>query len=948
MAAGANVGATTAGGKYEPGSSPADDALARRRAELRRLQQRRGDGLALARSRLGGPPTHTAIGSAATSSRGGPGAGGGGARHFRPPPRPAPAAAPAAYLAPPTAATLAPPIAGAATPTPPAAAAIHATPPTEIVKRRLEGSYGPRDAPAQQPRIQGPAPGPFGQGEVPPRAPPPQSQKEQLQQRQRSKSQPPPRRGNQKRDSEIFAAGRRRQQQQGGQPPPAPTANAPAVGYAGSFDRSAARAAIGYTASFDGASHGTSPGGANGGGGCLQNSVLHSLTMASPRSPFGQPRKVAEVVVPDGRGVPFPAMPGLLPEDSVREAGETEPEAMGETEAEPAAEAAVAADLDAWVQSHSPPLPGKQRASVADSGKSTPVHSNSHTSGEAVALAAERMADAGPAGKADASRLAEELRRAEREKRAAWAQVDRLKTLLDETQAPKEEEQPKRRMTEGLLAQFRERIATHGEGAAVAWIAGQLERDAAASMSSPAKRGRSLSIGASLGAAPFGEWGGGDVLESVIPPLTPRGRPGSRDNLGELDEGRGKRVTTPRPKRLQPSSPEGAQGYGPEGVVEREYLAAAARTIPSEYGTRSASYFVRRPYADAAGEEEMWAHPHLSTGDAYRRSATASDPASLEVVARIEADGSVFTLAGASEARHGRAAGLGEEREWTVFADVEGRETALGRVAYIDAEGNERDYWLDSIYEEALTTRESYCTSMLSAAFALREVTGGGSLAALPVAGGGAGARPPVAFAPAHRVPRTVPPPSPMVPPGAAVGPPLGQGAGPAMPPGDEGQRRPPLRPAVQPYTVSQFPADEREMQPPAPEMPAVQTVPPEAAPKQPSTEEVKPGAALREESKPQTPQPQLDTKPQTKQPAEEEFEPADSALPFLVVSLFSLLFSLMWFVVKIPFRIGSALFTVWVTVAALRIVWLCFADDHGAYDMGAGIDWEFNAAGIH
>lgn len=67
-----------------------------------------------------------------------------------------------------------------------------------------------------------------------------------------------------------------------------------------------------------------------------------------------------------------------------------------------------------------------------------------------------------------------------------------------------------------------------------------------------------------------------------------------------------------------------------------------------------------------------------------------------------------------------------------------------------------------------------------------------------------------------------------------------------------------------------------------------------------------------------------------------------------MVISLFSLFFSLVWFVVKIPFKIGSMLFTFWVVLVGMRVLWLFLADDNGAYEMGAGIDYEYNMPGIH
>ncbi|KAK1747108.1 hypothetical protein QTG54_002452 [Skeletonema marinoi] len=190
-----------------------------------------------------------------------------------------------------------------------------------------------------------------------------------------------------------------------------------------------------------------------------------------------------------------------------------------------------------------------------------------------------------------------------------------------------------------------------------------------------------------------------------------------------------------------------------EERVEEQFLVAAARSIPNEYGTPLASYFVRRPHVtdDSLEKNEtdelaklaidLWGNKctHLSSSDDYKKYASVFKPESLEIVACIEADGSVFTLSGECNARHGKVSTMSsnngsfdeddsnivdKEYDWSVFDNVEEMDRALGRVSYIDEEGNEREYWLDSIYEEALTTRESYCTSMISAAFTLKEVRG--------------------------------------------------------------------------------------------------------------------------------------------------------------------------------------------------------------------------------
>lgn len=178
-----------------------------------------------------------------------------------------------------------------------------------------------------------------------------------------------------------------------------------------------------------------------------------------------------------------------------------------------------------------------------------------------------------------------------------------------------------------------------------------------------------------------------------------------------------------------------------DGGKEEYYLVTAARSIPNEYGSHLATYFVRRPYVvmedadissnggvndgvDGAGENfgnntytttttnsgstngnsNMWStYPHFSPVEHYLRNAHVDNPASIEVLAYIEADGSIFTLTGKSNVRHGKMPSIDvggsfceddEELDWAVFDDVEEMERALGCVSYIDVQGNDREYWL--------------------------------------------------------------------------------------------------------------------------------------------------------------------------------------------------------------------------------------------------------------
>ena len=78
------------------------------------------------------------------------------------------------------------------------------------------------------------------------------------------------------------------------------------------------------------------------------------------------------------------------------------------------------------------------------------------------------------------------------------------------------------------------------------------------------------------------------------------------------------------------------------------------------------------------------------------------NPNTLEVVAYIEADNSILTLSGVSNVCHGyntnTNGGNSSSSDWTTFDNVEENDVALGKVTYIDVDGNECDYWLGTSF----------------------------------------------------------------------------------------------------------------------------------------------------------------------------------------------------------------------------------------------------------
>jgi hypothetical protein len=233
----------------------------------------------------------------------------------------------------------------------------------------------------------------------------------------------------------------------------------------------------------------------------------------------------------------------------------------------------------------------------------------------------------------------------------------------------------------------------------------------------------------------------------------------------------------------------------------------------------------------------------------------------------------------------------------------------------------------DSIYEEALTTRESYCMSMISAAIALKVAMPTAQYASMEQhkvqqpATLSAGEYEQSPNAESNDNPKFAEPPhqatratsvSPV-----AIGIPLSQ-----MTTQTFDWHEPVAPPVECPLPSAATPNDQHHFS--------------ESKPSVPKTEDVQPKPHSDENHPPTKPQP------------EEEYEPADSALTFMVIYLFSLFFSIAFFVAKIPWRIGTLLFKVVVSTVVFRILWLSLEDDNGACEIGACVDHRYNMPGIY
>jgi hypothetical protein len=210
------------------------------------------------------------------------------------------------------------------------------------------------------------------------------------------------------------------------------------------------------------------------------------------------------------------------------------------------------------------------------------------------------------------------------------------------------------------------------------------------------------------------------------------------NSLGSESRGRAPRSivddrsnTESRRKRMKSPEPSGRK-KNVDPLSDIDIASRAVETVDHIFESTLATYVVRKPYG---GNEQLectfkdeksfndrgttvnWNSPVLN----YLQNASVKDERTLEVAAKLKADGSILMLYGSS-CRHGTIAISSDgnkEFEFKTFDDAEYMDGSLGKIIYIDTEGNDGEYWLDPVYEEALSIRETYCSNVFSAALAL-------------------------------------------------------------------------------------------------------------------------------------------------------------------------------------------------------------------------------------
>ena len=342
----------------------------------------------------------------------------------------------------------------------------------------------------------------------------------------------------------------------------------------------------------------------------------------------------------------------------------------------------------------------------------------------------------------------------------------------------------------------------------------------------------------------------------------------------------------------------------------------AVETVDDIYSSDLATYVVRKPYG---GNEKMEHSFELSSGAknndcqvswhesvrSYLQKANVQDEASIEVIAKVRADNSVLLLHGSS-CRHGTAI-LGNKRnvvgyEWKTY-DIEKMDGSLGKIIYIDVYGNDGEYWLDSVYEEALKIRENYCSNVFSAALALKASSYEKQESEASQNG---------------RTNRSQQP--------------LWQQQSPQMINGHS-QHTQHLPPQPQPLQGSRDKTTKET----------------------PKTIDACVGTSddfphYQEQMKKQTnvkPSNDQSTKKVDSKQADTESGSTDALSAFLIF-FFGTCFRIFWYFFCIPFKLMKWTLMTSICFCFVSMLWLYIADDNGAAKLGAGIDFQLNSPGVH
>eukprot|EP00546_Thalassionema_frauenfeldii_P020970 CAMPEP_0178903834 /NCGR_PEP_ID=MMETSP0786-20121207/5368_1 /TAXON_ID=186022 /ORGANISM="Thalassionema frauenfeldii, Strain CCMP 1798" /LENGTH=685 /DNA_ID=CAMNT_0020575231 /DNA_START=85 /DNA_END=2141 /DNA_ORIENTATION=+ len=474
--------------------------------------------------------------------------------------------------------------------------------------------------------------------------------------------------------------------------------------------------------------------------------------------------------------------------------------------------------------------------------------------------------------------LISELKKVHQDKEDAFRQVVRLREQVQKLQKSKSSPPQE-------FQQLVEKADRDGDRAALLWARKQVDKSAKSDKGEPG------------------------LMFSFPSPARGRQQSPSRRALNPaIGPGVRKRATTPQPRRC---------------VSDPHMLALATKSNPDEYDSAIATYKVRRPYAPYE-EETFWKNIGELTNEEYQNLANVQNPFSLEVAAQIKADGSVLLLHGISDCRHKKK----RAKVWRLFDNVDERDQPLGSVQFIDANANEGEYWLDEIFEEAMSTRDTYCSSLLSTVAAL---------ASNPTMHN-AQQPPPLMQEPSAL--SSVPPSAPSF---QQQGPPMMMPSIPPSAPNYQQQGPPMMMPSIPPSAPNfQQPPVQQSAQPPLqpPTQPPSSIPSNEPEPTQEQAREILPAPDASVEGKNVTSVPKEENTTISRKkrdlPHEDDGAQSNDLLSNMLGSLFYGIFCFIWFIlVTIPMKAFQWGFIATVFGIAYSMAWVYFAEDDG-YDVAA------------
>lgn len=367
--------------------------------------------------------------------------------------------------------------------------------------------------------------------------------------------------------------------------------------------------------------------------------------------------------------------------------------------------------------------------------------------------------------------------------------------------------------------------------------------------------------------------------------------------MGERRNSNRRMMKSPEPRRDRTEDP----------LQDLNVASRAVETVEEIFESPLARFVIRKPYGGNEIQEYKFSKDGpdekstvmdfpvewMESVNDYLMNATVKDEKTLEVMAKVGADSSILLVYGDS-CRHGTPR-VGDDGsltgyDFTTYNNVDDMEGTLGKVIFIDSEGNDGEYWLDTIYEEALKIRESYCSNVFSAALALKAA-----------------------------------------------------------------------EPASKEFSSVEQQQHEQQRQPPPPMFAHMNNMPVASPPQVMSkpimvdecvgTEDLLPvptATATATTSASVTAKKAPPNKPQKN---EVQFESqsshqgygSTSILSNFIVSVFSIIFNILWFILMIPVRVTQITFTICIMIAIVNMLWLYLADNKIAIDMGAMIDKQYN-----